>query len=375
MHMLVERGLMVAQIYILRTFKVAIALLGVLFINFSQLSAQQEWSQLTNPKLYCVTPEGGGLEQSLLVRVVSEVDHRVVPFRRFLRFNRARLRSLRFQAQSARGVARRRLFIERRQRQRLLRQEVLICRDSGGPCNVIGDTSHSSLYARIINGNRCGQVGNSPVVELEVEWSSGYSSCTGNVISPTRVLTAAHCVADGAQRAVAATVIAGGTQSFEVVEYVVHPSNQGGNVGPHDLAILKLDHELPTRVLRTIDVDSQYQSQETMIIAGYGLIGTAQAGGFSNGLYAGKMRLSRATTEEILALFNHFSDGPDWSNTCRGDSGGPLLVLRNGEWVLAGITSYGEVFQCGPTDESGFVNLKSPSNIEFINSHVPDLPE
>jgi secreted trypsin-like serine protease len=33
-------------------------------------------------------------------------------------------------------------------------------------------------------------------------------------------------------------------------------------------------------------------------------------------------------------------------SACQGDSGGPMLYERNGQWIVAGVTSFGSPFGC-----------------------------
>jgi len=337
----------------------------------------QQWSQLSNPNLYCVSPSENRIDPSYLVRVRSESDHRFVLIDRWVRNNRRRLRNLRARIQRLRPSERRRQLRGRRQHQLGLRQEVLECRNSGGACNAIAHRDESSLSARVINGTKCNEIGNSPVVELKVRFSQGYFGCTGSVITPYRVLTAAHCVANDEEVAQEVHIFTGapgggdGQVTFEVAEYVIHPANLTGKIGDHDIAILKFEDALPTRVVRIVESTEQFQSQETMVVTGYGYVGQGQSAGKFDGLNAGKMRLDTVTEEQVLAVFDHVANGPEWSHICSGDSGGPLLVYRDGDWIVAGVASYVYKTLCGPIDEAGFVNLTSPSNRSFIAEHAP----
>jgi len=371
----------------------AALLLVLSFPTFAQ--AQEAGRQEITPRLFCETTDfGNGEYWSDLVRVRPDGIERHLVFRRWLRNSRQRLIRLRTLRRAASNRATKRRLGRRIQRQRAIRMDVISCRngelsipdggnDGGGgsgggssspganalPCDVIGDQSSSGQVAKIINGKEC-EIGNSATVEVAMDdgWSG---SCTGNVITKRRVLTAAHCVADENGLVDKVDIIVGDDQWITASSFVVHPSNPEGDAGPFDIAILKFNQDIPTQLMKIIDASAQFQVGETMIIGGYGYIGEGQNSGKTNGLQASKMKLFAATTEEIIAEFDHFGDGPAWGNTCMGDSGGPLKLFRNEKWVLAGVTSYGHVQQCGPTDTSGFVNLASPSNRAFIEQHAP----
>lgn len=54
---------------------------------------------------------------------------------------------------------------------------------------------------------------------------------------------------------------------------------------------------------------------------------------------------------------------------CSGDSGGPLIQMVNGKWVLFGITSYSHRDQCAhPSYADGFTRVKFYRN--WINEQL-----
>lgn len=54
-------------------------------------------------------------------------------------------------------------------------------------------------------------------------------------------------------------------------------------------------------------------------------------------------------------------------DACLGDSGGPLIVLENGRWTLAGITSAG--FGCGEHHQPGIYHAV-PVTADWIRSII-----
>jgi hypothetical protein len=72
------------------------------------------------------------------------------------------------------------------------------------------------------------------------------------------------------------------------------------------------------------------------------------------------IKTSRCSPEEaedhlICWIFKDSGIDGVLGSTCRGDSGGPLFVMLNGEWRLAGVTSGGRT--CKPGDRASDVEL------------------
>jgi secreted trypsin-like serine protease len=57
-------------------------------------------------------------------------------------------------------------------------------------------------------------------------------------------------------------------------------------------------------------------------------------------------------------------------SVCYGDSGGGRFIKQNGEWVLAGLTSWGDI-PCVATDK--VARLDTASALNFLNSVLASL--
>jgi hypothetical protein len=104
---------------------------------------------------------------------------------------------------------------------------------------------------------------------------------------------------------------------------------------------------------------------ESALIAGYGLTENL----IPEGLRAGFVTIQSADSTSITAAWNSTAG----SNTCNGDSGGPIMVKRNDKWYLAGTTSNGDARNCGVTegqDISRWANINDASNRVFIRNYL-----
>lgn len=204
----------------------------------------------------------------------------------------------------------------------------------------------------------------------------GSGNCTGTLIAPSVVVTAAHCVAPqpgtfipANQILVAAGVLdvgyATNDQVYAVAGVAAHPqftylqsgyTNDPTGLGNmYDLAVLVLAR--PVQTLSPVPLfpygsfDPQVPSGATVLISGYGMTQT-NGYGSSGRLYLANTPYQRRSDTELLL------GGTGVPDTCSGDSGGPTYAIVGGQPYLIGATSRGiagTTVECGAGGIATFV--------------------
>lgn len=225
-------------------------------------------------------------------------------------------------------------------------------------CQIIGN--NNSNFTRIIGGDRC-EIGNSPVVYIDL----GNGACTGTVVktrgssSAKTVIFAAHCV-DGANSVYINTP----NGRMKAESFRAFPNWDGSEYG--DVAIALFNSNIPTRSLHVYGSSDETVGEQA-IIGGFGIDQNGYAS--EDQLKAGFVTLSNKTSYGLSTYYGSNSS----TNTCFGDSGGPLLVYRSGEWQLAAVTSNGTSDTCGKGDTSNYALISNPEVKAWVNGIVPGL--
>ena len=199
-------------------------------------------------------------------------------------------------------------------------------------CSAIGLSS--SL--KISNGQICPvseRSDTTSIVEVNlVLGSSDDATCSGTVISPTAVLTAAHCLAYATSIAIS-TVVNGVKTTKGVQGTFIHPSFtiQAGHFIGDDVGIIRTTGHMAAPASPLL-LSRSAQKGEDALIAGFG--STSVQSSPTGAIYAGRAVVQEISDSHIRIDFNS-----DQAHPCFGDSGGPLFLQDDDSLAIAGIVS------------------------------------
>ena len=216
---------------------------------------------------------------------------------------------------------------------------------------------------KIFNGSDCANPNQSPVVQLVMQQSGGAFTCSGVMLTPTRVLSAAHCFPAGTQRVAAVLrTSAGDTQLVDATGWVNHPGYvESFSEIVNDAAVVTLSAAMPNPTMPLL-VSSPSRKGNGVYMAGWGLPSSNLAVGYA----------VLTSVSELLLKVNFQGN---LSDTCVGDSGGPVYRAVGGRQGVVGLTSTGTARACGAADESLFTNTQAPGILNFIRAQAPGAAE
>ena len=203
-------------------------------------------------------------------------------------------------------------------------------------------------------------------------WIGRDGMCSGTLIDPVIVLTAAHCVYgyNNFQIEVGGDQLETGDRVGVVAQWY-HPRFDRRRMR-NDIALLHLSSPVNVGQFAVLDSSIPINNNTRMMIAGWG---DDQNGETTE--YLQTLEVVQQTAEAkkefgsafqpklMIAAGYYFEDEDIYGGGCNGDSGGPLFIKRaDGVRVVVGVTSYGSAEGCTDSKPTVF------SRMSFYNAAV-----
>lgn len=195
--------------------------------------------------------------------------------------------------------------------------------------------------------------------------------CTGSLVSPTVVLTAAHCGEGGSSRVriTFATDYQAGDRTYAGT-FHADPAYDQAQSDPHDIAVIVLDKAVkgidPVRLPRAGSLSGLVHG-DPITGVGYGSYAVPNGPGGHQYLYDDVRMQAVGSLDSLNPAWLRISENPATGDGggCYGDSGGPNFLGDSD--LVAGITITGDMI-CRSTNVA--YRLDTPSARGFLADYV-----
>ena len=205
------------------------------------------------------------------------------------------------------------------------------------------------------------------------QYSDGtWTYCSGTLISPTVLLTAAHCAEGDATNRVRVTFSSAYHDGDTVYAGTFRgdPAYNQSQSDPHDIAVVVFDKAVrgitPAK-LPAANALANLSGSQQFTSVGYGAYEVASGPGGHEYLYNDVRGVATGTLNSVTPSWLRISMNPSTGNggTCYGDSGGPNFLGTSD--VIAGTTITGDT-NCRSTNVD--YRLDTSSARSFLRSYV-----